>query len=61
LDQFGKDLIGCHEVEYFAWPVVEAFGDFVEVVLTARDGILFPLCEDNGAIAAGVGRDGCSS
>jgi hypothetical protein len=32
-DQSGKDLVGSFEVEYFAGSVVEAFGDFVEVVL----------------------------
>jgi hypothetical protein len=32
-DQSCEDLVWCFEVEDFAWPVVEAFGDFVEVVL----------------------------
>jgi hypothetical protein len=32
-DQSGKDLIGCFKVEYFAWSVVESFGDDVEIVL----------------------------
>jgi hypothetical protein len=31
--QFCKDLIGCHEAEYFTRAVVEAFGDDVEIVL----------------------------
>lgn len=32
-DQLCEDLVWCHEVEHLAWPVVEAFGDFVEAVL----------------------------
>jgi YD repeat-containing protein len=34
--QCRKDLVGCEEVEYFAWPIVEAFGDDVEVGLCVR-------------------------
>jgi hypothetical protein len=32
-NQSGEGLIGGFEVEHFARPVIEAFGDFVEIVL----------------------------
>jgi hypothetical protein len=48
-DQFCKDLIGCHEAEYFTRAVVEAFGDDVEVIL----GMAAEVCA-LGQILAGV-------